>query len=160
MTCIYHCTTRNFKTDWNTKKTSVLNFLVVSWYLCRSFFGIRIANDYVYKSTSADYWYRNLEVSNAPNKNWIFKMVSPLSLGEFIQSYPHITPNFMNRRLLWQLIMKYFTMPSKYIAPKCWEGRLSLKRTKMSTKRLPPHSFLQCHMERKFYSQHVFFLRK
>ena len=44
----------------------VLNFLVVRCKLCRPIFYIQIANHFVYKSTSANSWYRNHEVSNAP----------------------------------------------------------------------------------------------
>ena len=39
----------------------------------RSFFDIQIANDYVYKSTVADFRYRSLEVSNT-RKTEFFKM--------------------------------------------------------------------------------------
>ena len=46
-----------------------------SWgYSYRSFFDIQIANDYVYKSTSADSWSHSLWNESA--KNRIFKMVS------------------------------------------------------------------------------------
>jgi len=36
--------------------------VIVMWVI----FDIHIVDDYVYKSTSADSWYRSLEVSNAP----------------------------------------------------------------------------------------------
>jgi len=67
----YHLTTRKFETDWNMKKRAFYIF----WAWCDSyvghFFDIQIGYDYIYKSTTADSWYRSPEVSNAPKTEFL-----------------------------------------------------------------------------------------